>query len=155
MPAPRDPLALPQFEQRCRELGIPLTVQRRAVLSALLGRTDHPTADDVYGVVLRTIPGVSRGTVYRTLDKLVELGLIVRVSHPGSAARYDAKLHRHHHLICERCGSMADLEASALDELALPDLGSAFRVVDYSVHLRGICRACARKPSGRRARNRT
>jgi Fe2+ or Zn2+ uptake regulation protein len=142
-----DPITarLAELEQACRRRGIPLTVQRRSLLAALLGRDDHPTAEDLFGAVAAQLPGVSRGTVYRTLDKLVELGLVARVSHPGSAARFDAKTHRHHHAICDRCGAMRDVEAQALDRIALPDLGaSGFQVHDYSVHFRGLCRRCRR-----------
>lgn len=145
-PEPR----LAELEHRCREAGLPLTVQRRLVLSCMLARTDHPTAEDVFQDVARKLPGVSRGTVYRALDTLVGLGAIHRVCHPGSAARYDAKLHRHHHLICDRCGGMSDLEAPGLDDLRVPDLGElGFAVRDYSVQFRGICRRCASGPVGR------
>jgi Fur family ferric uptake transcriptional regulator len=135
---------------------VPLTVQRRAVLAVLTARTDHPTADDVFSDVVARLPGVSRGTVYRTLDKLVELGLVLRVSHPGSAARYDANLRRHHHLVCERCGAMTDLEERRLDRLEVPDLAAVgFRVLDYSVHFRGVCRRCASARGARPLRSST
>ena len=65
-------------------------------------------------------PGISRGTVYRTLDTLARLRLIVRVSHPGSAARYDGHTERHHHLVCEECGAIRDLEDAGLDALEIP-----------------------------------
>ena len=136
--------AMLDFERRCRELGVPLTVQRRAILAVLILRSDHPTADDVHADVARVLPGVSRGTIYRSLDKLVELDVIRRVCHPGSAARYDGKLHRHHHLVCDRCGAMVDYEEPALDALQVPDaVATGFAVRDYSVQFRGLCRDCA------------
>jgi Fe2+ or Zn2+ uptake regulation protein len=135
--------ALAAFERRCRDLSVPLTVQRRAVLSALLARDDHPTPEDVFLDVRARLPGISRGTTYRTLDKLVALGLVVRVCHHGAVARYDAKTHRHHHLVCDRCDAVVDLEHEAYDCLPLPDLSRAgFRLRDYSVHLRGLCQRC-------------
>ena len=64
---------LRQFEALCRSKRLPLTVQRRAIFEAVLERDDHPAADQVFEVVKERIPGVSRTTVYRVLDTLVDL----------------------------------------------------------------------------------
>jgi Fur family peroxide stress response transcriptional regulator len=145
------PPTLADLEERCQSLGIPMTLQRRAILEVLASRTDHPTADEVLAELERRIDGVSRATVYRMLETLVQHGLLVRVCHPGAAARYDMKLHRHHHLVCDACGRIIDVEAPHLDGLALPDVApEGFRVRDFSVHIRGLCIRCApredRKP---------
>jgi Fur family transcriptional regulator, peroxide stress response regulator len=133
-----------ELEHRCKELGVPLTIQRREVLKSVIGRSDHPTPDDVYEDVATRVRGISRGTVYRTLDTLARLKLIVRVGHPGSSTRYDGHTERHHHLVCEECGAIRDLEDTALDALAMPELGgTGFRVRDYSVYYRGLCSRCA------------
>lgn len=150
-----DPVHRRRMEElfrECRARGVPLTVQRRAILSALVARADHPTAEDLHADIATSMPEVSRGTVYRTLDTLVELGLVGRVSHPGSAARFDARTDRHHHMVCDRCGSMTDLEAPSLDVLPVPDLSSTgFSVRDYSVLIRGFCRECADAQRGAEA----
>jgi len=139
-----DEAPLDQLQHRCRQLGIPLTVQRRAVYDVLAARSDHPTAEQVFAGLQARVPGISKATAYRTLDTLVELGLVVRVSHPGRGARYDAKTARHHHLVCDGCGAVADLESRQLDALPLPDLTpTGFRSRDFSVHVLGFCRDCA------------
>jgi Fe2+ or Zn2+ uptake regulation protein len=136
---------LAALQQRCAALGIPLTLQRRAILEILISRDDHPTADEVFASLHRRTAGISKATVYRTLEVLVERGLVVRVCHPGTAVRYDVKTRRHHHLVCDACGRIKDFEAAALDRLVLPDLGgTGFRMRDFSVHVRGLCEACAR-----------
>jgi len=145
MPSPRDSLA--QLIQRCQALGLPATVQRRAILEVLLARDDHPTADDVAAALDERL-GVSRATVYRTLETLVVHGLIERVGHPGAATRYDIRTDRHHHLVCDACGEITDFEEPGLDALSLPDFArSGFRVRDYSVQVRGLCRRCSRAPT--------
>lgn len=137
-------------ERRCAAAGITLTVQRRAVIRSLASRLDHPTPDDVYADVVTSLPGVSRGTVYRILDKLASQGLITRVSHFGPAARYDAHVGRHHHIVCDRCGAIRDLEDAGLDAIRIPrQAGEDFRVSDYSVHIRGVCSRCERAPKSR------
>ncbi len=135
-----------ETERVFREGGVPLTPQRRAVLEALRGRRDHPTADHLLEDVRRRLPGTSRTTVYRGLETLVELGLAARIGHPGAAARYDARTDRHHHLVCERCGGVLDVDAPELDALEVPPrLARELRLRDWSVLLRGVCPACARR----------
>jgi Fur family transcriptional regulator, peroxide stress response regulator len=135
-----------EFESLCRARGMPLTVQRRKVLEAVLERDDHPTADQIAEVVRDRVPGISRTTVYRVLETLVEMDLIRRLHHPGAAARFDGKVSRHHHLICKQCHTVIDLEDANLDRLSLPDVGrEGFTIDDFSVQFTGLCRACRRK----------
>jgi len=132
-----------ELEAVCRRKGVPVTVQRRAVLEAVVERDDHPTADQVIEVVRRRVPGVSRTTVYRVLDMLADTGLIRRLHHPGPAARFDGRTRRHHHLVCKKCNKVIDVEIAKLDRLVLPDVGAeGFEIDDYSVHFVGTCAAC-------------
>jgi Fur family peroxide stress response transcriptional regulator len=156
-----------EIRQVCRARGLPFTLQRRAIIEALLQDTYHPTADQIYGAIRVRVPGLSRTTVYRALETLVRLGLARKVCHPGAAARYDAKTQRHHHLVCLQCGKMVDLEDASLDTIPLPAPGYlGFDIADYSIQFRGICRDCRANLSkagraglrdarrGRRARSR-
>jgi Fur family peroxide stress response transcriptional regulator len=132
-----------------RARGLPLTVQRRRLLERFLTCTDHPAADALYRDVALAVPGLSRATVYRTLETLVELGLAVRIAHPGWEVRYDPRTDRHHHLVCDGCGAVLDYEAAKLDRLPLPPPSTGFTATAYTVEFRGLCRACG-KPSRRR-----
>jgi Fur family peroxide stress response transcriptional regulator len=137
---------LQSFEQHCRARGVPATVQRRAILEAVLDLKMHPTADQVLDAVARRIPGVSRTTVYRTLDALVAMGLITKVAHIGGAVRYDPNTSVHHHLVCQSCDAVIDIYDERLDHLPIPDTSLVgFEVIDYRVQLRGICRSCKAK----------
>lgn len=137
-----------QFERLCREQGLPVTVQRRAVMEALAGRQDHPTADQIFEVVRERVPGISRTTVYRILETFVRIGVARKVSHPGAAARFETEMGRHHHLLCLQCGRMTDLVNGALDSIPISAIQvSGFELTDYSIQFRGTCSACARKVS--------
>ena len=129
--------------------GLPLTIQRRRLLEGFLERTDHPSAETLYREISPHLPGLSRATVYRTLETLVELRLVARIGHHGAEVRYDPRIGRHHHLVCEVCGAVRDHEAAQLDRLPLPDASTGFAVSDYTVHFRGTCAACRPKPSRR------
>jgi Fe2+ or Zn2+ uptake regulation protein len=134
-----------ELQRRCREKRVPLTTQRRAVLQAVLDLDCHPTADEVHSSPAVRRAGISRATVYRTLENLVQLGAITKACHPGGVVRYDGRIELHHHLVCLRCDAVEDIADAGLDALSLPDTSAfGFEVKDFRVQLRGLCRRCRR-----------
>ena len=132
-----------ELEAACRNRGLPFTVQRRVILEALAARDDHPTADEILEEVRARLPQVSRTTVYRVLDTLVKLGVVVKICSPGTGTRFDPRTDRHHHLVCVQCEQVMDFEAPNLNALRLPDARKrAFEIHDYSIHFRGLCADC-------------
>ena len=75
----------------------------------------HPTAEQVFLEMKKEHPSIALGTVYKHLNGLAEEGLLLRITEPGSPDRYD-RTERHDHLICSRCGKIADVH--------LPDMQS-------------------------------
>jgi len=158
-PAP-DQQRIEHFERTCRARRLPVTIQRRTVFEAIVDRHDHPTADQIYAQIRGRLPGISRATVYRILDTFVELGLITRICHLGSAARFDPKIHQHHHLVCMECERIIDVEDARMDRVPWPDVGACgFEIRDCHVHFRGLCADCrgtrkakaaSARPMGRR-----
>ena len=69
----------------------------------------HPTAEQVFAAVRRTVPHMSLATVYKALEALVDAGLAARIAHEAGAARYDARSEAHYHLHCVRTGEVRDL----------------------------------------------
>jgi len=130
--------------------GLVLTVQRRAIWKALEPRTDHPTADGVFEALGGVDSGISRTTVYRTLEAFVRAGLAQRAGHLGPAVRYDPRTGPHHHLVCEACGAvrdvedavLADAQAAAIDGLQGAEL-AGFRALEASLLIRGTCPECS------------
>ncbi len=133
-----------QFEAACRSQGLPVTVQRRRIFEALLDRTDHPTPDQVYAAVKDTLPDVSRTTVYRALETLVGIGVLVKACSPGAATRVDPQTQRHHHLVCQRCERLFDVEDAAVDHrIRPPDVRRhGFTIQAYSIYFTGLCASC-------------
>ncbi|WP_456448247.1 manganese-dependent transcriptional regulator PerR [Deinococcota bacterium DY0809b] len=120
-----------------------LTRQRKAVLDVVQKARNHPDAAWIYQEVRKIVPSISLGTVYRTLEALVSEGQIAVLARAGEATRYDANPVPHHHLICERCGEIVDLEVELPDLLtparaAYPEL----QVHEAKVEFRGLCSAC-------------
>ncbi len=145
---------LAEFVQAHRDNGLPVTMQRRAVFEAVLEREDHPSADQLYATVRQQLPEISRMTVYRILGNFVTLGLLRKTCHPGSVARFDPKIHQHHHLVCIECEGIIDLEEQRLNKVTWPDVRRfGFEIEEYHIHFRGRCATCrqAAKKSPRKA----
>src|SRR5512144_2401951 len=98
-----------EIEQKLREKGLRVTVQRVAVLEFLSGTKSHPTADEVGATVNRRVSTASRASVYNVLHSLRDAGLVEEMVFEDAVARYDANLHRHHHFHCSRCGRVEDV----------------------------------------------
>ena len=133
------------LESLCRRRGLPVTVQRRVIFDALLDRDDHPTVDQVFEQVKSRIPGVSRTTVYRTLETLVELGVAQKTNHLQAVARFDGNMDHHHHLVCVECDKIVDCDEPAVKRVRLPDVRRmGFDIIDFSVYFKGRCADCRR-----------
>ena len=130
----------------CRERGIPFTRQRRVVLRAVLELGSHPTADEVFDAAIVRRAGVSRATVYRTLESFAQLGVIDKVGHPGNAVRYDGRLRLHHHFFCLRCNAITDIAGAHLDAVTVSDARElGLLIQDCRVQLSGLCSHCLTK----------
>ncbi len=139
------------FERMCRARGIPCTIQRRTILGVTLDREDHPTANQVFEAVSKRNRGISRATVHRTLETLVQMGVIAKTCHPGNVVRYDACTETHHHLVCMHCSKVIDFRDENLDSLQIPDTSAyGFEVADLRVQLRGVCSDCRERMSRER-----
>ncbi|HVW08546.1 MAG TPA: Fur family transcriptional regulator [Bryobacteraceae bacterium] len=126
--------------------GLRCTPQRYAVMAFLLEHHGHPTAAEIFDAVNRADPRSSRATTYNNLRDLVEAGLVREVAVEGRAARFDAKIMRHHHFICDRCGDVEDMEWYDVPKPAAQSLGP--RVLrECELIFRGLCTKCARRRS--------
>src|SRR5579863_1045565 len=90
--------------------GLRCTPQRYAVMSFLMEQNRHPTAGEIFEAVNRLDPRSSRATTYNNLRDLLQAGLIREVAVEGWGARFEAKGLLHHHFICDRCGSVEDID---------------------------------------------
>ena len=120
------------------------TIQRQLVIAAVRSLSNHPTAEEVYNRIVLDYPDISKGTVYRNLNSLVESGLLRRVSVPGSADCYDHMLTKHYHVQCARCHkfmNVDDLEYfQDLDDKIAQLTG--FRMDNHNLVFQGICPEC-------------
>ncbi len=103
---------------RLKKLGYRLTPQRMMIVSAIENSNDHISAEEIYSQVVDKYPNVNISTIYRTLELLEQLGLVTKTDLGGGRVRYHpADKGHHHHLICQECGAIIDLNESVLSSL--------------------------------------
>ncbi|MBW6395762.1 transcriptional repressor [Thermus sp. SYSU G05001] len=120
-----------------------LTRQRKAVLEVVKRAHNHPDAAWIYQEVRKVVPKVSLGTIYRTLEALVEEGYLIPITKAGEATRYDANLHPHLHLVCQGCGAIVDLEVDLPDLLTpVQEAYPQLEVREVEVAYKGLCPTC-------------
>lgn len=119
-----------------REHGIQATPQRIAIVEYVLQTDSHPSADKVWEKVRRRFPTVSRATVYNTLNRLVDEGLLrTQVLKEGTVV-FDCCMEPHHHFIDQATGRIYDVPWSAVKVTGHRSLGD-FQVEELQVVMRG------------------
>ena len=95
----------------------------------------------------RRCPGLGLVTVYRTVEKLEELGLIQRVHQPSGCHAFVAASTGHQHLlICEACGRVSFFSGDTLEGL-IDEVGvrSGFHIQEHWLQLFGVCEDCQKQ----------
>ncbi len=121
------------------------TKQRQAILEVMRHTDIHPEASWVYAEVRKVLPQISLGTVYRSLEALVEDGYLMAIQSVGDARRYDVKHPQHHHLVCKKCGKIFDIPTEHLPQFKIPaqHLPAGFEVQDVLLEFHGVCQTCS------------
>ncbi len=141
-----------ELREAFRSVALRPTAQRFAVLEFLARRPVHATAAEIYRAVNRTNPRASRATVYNNLRDLERSGLVREMVSEGRASRFDARLHRHHHFVCDQCGAIEDIAWFDLPAgTGKPQLRGR-TVRRYEIVFRGRCQTCGscNPPKGER-----
>ena len=120
------------------------TRARERVLEVFLKDRRPLTPRDVHR---RAGAEANLASVYRNIRLLCELGLLVAVDRVAKGERFElSERHRdhHHHLICERCGAVEDLEGCLLKSaVRIVQARTRFRIVRHELNLYGLCLDCA------------
>jgi Fe2+ or Zn2+ uptake regulation protein len=134
-----------RINERLATSGFRFTPQRQHVYNVLLERRDHPTVEDVFIRSKDQMPDISMATVYNCLDALVKCGLVRHVNLDRSATRYCPNMKEHCHFYCDECGGIFDVNFAADGGSGGLQIPEGFRVKQFDVSIRGLCRECAQK----------
>ena len=134
-----------QFCQFLRKKELKLTPQRLRIAETVFTTHKHFTADQLFALVRKVEPLVGKVTVYRTLEHLVESGMVEELSIKKGVASYEHVAgHSHHdHLICLKCGKLEELSSERLERIKREEAESRnFEVVSHSLKIYGFCPDC-------------
>ena len=125
-----------------------MTRQRIVILDKLRVTRTHPTADEIYDAVRAILPKISLGTVYRNLEVLADMGLIMKIETGGAQKRFDGDPEKHLHMRCVNCNRVFDVPSGVVVSFDYhPERSGGFTILDYDLQFTGICEACQRKLS--------
>lgn len=137
-----------QFCQFLKKRELKLTPQRVRIAETVFGTHRHFTADELCQMVHKVEPLVGKVTVYRTLQQMVESGMVEELSITKGVASYEHVAgHSHHdHLICQNCGKVEELSSDRLEKLKKEEAEARhFEVHSHSLKIFGVCADCQSK----------
>lgn len=124
-------------------IGSRKTMQKEIIFNTVKQMKNHPTAEEIYFKINGDFPNISKATVYRNLGLLALSEKITKVSMPGEPERYDYRVDYHHHLKCESCQNLIDVEIdnqnSILDNVINKD---SLLINSYKITFSGLCNNC-------------
>ena len=125
-----------------------MTMQYSLVLDAVRRLHCHATAEEVYTYLSKDHPHISKGTVYRNLNRRAESGEIRRRELPGGADGFDHRCDPHYHARCEKCGRLYDVDMEYRPNLSQEirdDHGFLFTEGD--IIFKCVCPSCQKQDS--------
>ncbi len=136
------------LRKRLKDKGYKLTPQRRAILDTIIeNQGEHLNTEEIYSLVREKCPEIGLATVYRTLQLLDDMSMISRLNIDDGCMRYELNTndndHQHHHLICEVCNNIIEVELNMLEHLEEEiEKKYNFTIKDHKVKFFGICSEC-------------
>ena len=123
------------------------TVQSQIILETVQKMHSHVTAEEVFMQIQNSHPNISRATVYRNLNLLVNEGEAIRISCGDSSERFDGNTSNHYHFMCTKCHRVSDLfNIESLDHINALAANNFNGVIEGHVaYFYGICEECKSK----------
>lgn len=123
-----------------------LTTQRQIILEELGKVSSHPTANEVYDMVRRRLPRIGLGTVYRNLELMADVGVILKLEVGGTQKRFDAMVEPHYHVRCTSCGKVNDIDIPVQGQInEVAEKASNYKILGHHIEFTGICTSCLEK----------
>jgi Fur family ferric uptake transcriptional regulator len=134
--------------------GYRMTRPREAILDVLAKTPEHLSAEDIYLAVHKFYPNIGLTTVYRNLELLADMGMVVKFEFGQGKAKYEladsySKKGHHHHLVCKTCGKIIDYSDFMKDEVAFLNNTEkglsekySFAISDHVIQFYGYCSRC-------------
>ena len=136
---------LSDFKAMLRKEGLKITPQRIAVLEEIIKDKGHRESEAIYMAIKTRKTHVSRATVYRTLDILIQNGFARKLNLGDGRARYETKIDspHHDHMICNNCAKIIEFVNHEIEEIQEEiTKHHQFKLQQHIHQLFGICKKC-------------
>jgi Fur family peroxide stress response transcriptional regulator len=122
------------------ENGIRPVNKRVKIMNYLVSKRNHPTAEMIYLELVNEIAGLSKTTVYNTLNLFVQEGIARALCIESNELRYESDISQHGHFKCKECGEVYDFSFNKelVEDLRLQN----FVLEDYQFCIKGVCSIC-------------
>lgn len=139
-------VSIQSASERLRRAGYRVTQQRLAVHAFLHGSKSHPTVEEIHTAVRDAFPRISVATVYKSVESLVDVGLVKPIYLGHAATQYDASSEEHAHFRCIVCNQIKDVP---MDKSPVARGGlDRCEIIGSSVEFYGFCTRCRRHRLG-------
>jgi Fe2+ or Zn2+ uptake regulation protein len=132
-----------RYAKILKDHGIKVTPQRLDILRFLETHHTHPTAEEIYNGLKKENPGLSKTTVYNTIQSLKEHGLLHSLNLESNEARFDSVINHHHHLLCSECGKIIDIDVAC--PFTKERIAGGHRIDEVHGYFKGVCSDCLKK----------
>lgn len=119
-----------------------MTTYEREIYHIITGSVKHLTVEQIYTEIKNKYPKIVLATVYNNVNRLWKAGLIHKVTVENMPDRYDRVI-KHDHLVCQRCGKLADISLDDLTASLRRQLGEDFLSYDLKVFY--LCPDCRKQ----------
>jgi len=123
---------------------IRITPQRLGVYKILSQEVRHLTAEEIYEKIKKRFPGVSLATVYTILELFKEKKLVQEIRIKIDKSCFEARVDRHHHFLCKKCGQIFDVDIAPCLSLEKKEVDGHL-IEEHQGYFYGICRICKKR----------
>lgn len=135
-----------EFRKYLKSRSLPFTPERETAITLISETEDHFTIEELLSEIMNKNLQVSRATLYRTVQLLLEAGFITKISRDDKPPLYESILDRtpHNHFLCKRCGRIIEFQSSGIESnIKKISRDNSFRADSHSLKIFGYCSACS------------
>ena len=130
-----------------QDKGHKITKVRRGVVKIFSDISVPLSANQIEQKLSRVGINVNKATIYRELQFLLNNGYLIEVYlHPNEVSYESSELKHHHHLVCDKCGSVDNVTNCLVKELGdYVYKKKGFKISRHSLEFYGTCANCIKK----------
>lgn len=119
-----------------------MTNQKRIIMDFVEKSREHHTAEEIFNILNRENPQISRATVFRNLKELSDTGVLKKIELFGDADRYDI-IKPHYHAKCVECKNIFDLDFPYNEDYNLID--TSHEIISHDLVYKIVCDKCKKE----------